>query len=140
MICLDHQLIYAAQRFVTGANVHDVSGMIYRYELAVQLHNTSECQTEYKSASEAELRKFVRTMQQGLFLPSCGVGEAVSNVPEKETPCRISCARKDGLSRISIEARKHARELRELLRELEQQSQLLDTAIAAILQGEKVSR
>jgi len=36
---VDMQLIFDAERIITGANVHDVRGAIYRYKGCIEEHN-----------------------------------------------------------------------------------------------------
>jgi hypothetical protein len=65
---IDHQLIYAARLFINGANVHEVSEMIYLYELAVTLFNKASGRQKYRISHELRLRRFVRDEQIALFL------------------------------------------------------------------------
>jgi len=61
MVIVDHQLVHAAQRFITGANVHYLGTLILQYVTAVSLHNDHHpAYRAYPSKYEEQLRKFVR--------------------------------------------------------------------------------
>jgi hypothetical protein len=57
---LDHQLVAAAQRLATGADIHRVRHLIFAYEQAVSLHNCRwPTHLVYQPEHEAALRAFV---------------------------------------------------------------------------------
>jgi hypothetical protein len=62
-VSLDHRLIYDARARTNGANVHQMKGLIFAYELAVSLHNDGhvfahKC-SDYDPTWEIQLRKAV---------------------------------------------------------------------------------
>jgi hypothetical protein len=64
MVLLDHQLIYAAHRLLNGANVHHLRGLIFAYQLAVDLCNRHGPKHEiYRLQSEVDLRNYVHECQ-----------------------------------------------------------------------------
>ena len=68
MVIMDHQLVHAAQRLITGANVHHVSTLIFQYIMAVSLHNEHHpSYRTYPSKYEEQLRRFVRQEISKLF-------------------------------------------------------------------------
>ena len=61
MVILDHQLVHAAQKLTTGANVHHTGTLIFQYVTAVSLHNDHHpAYLTYPSKYEDQLRIFVR--------------------------------------------------------------------------------
>ena len=61
-ISLDERLLYDARARTNGANVHQMKGLIFEYELAVSLHNDGSLAhktTVYDPTCEIELRKAV---------------------------------------------------------------------------------
>jgi hypothetical protein len=61
---LDHQLIYQARHLTNGANVHHLEGLIYAYELAVDLHNRRWPEFEqYPEKYERSLRSYLKKQQ-----------------------------------------------------------------------------
>ena len=68
MVIIDHQLVHAAQRLITGANVHHVGSLILQYIVAVSLHNDNHpAYRTYPSKYEDQLRRFVRREIKKLF-------------------------------------------------------------------------
>jgi hypothetical protein len=64
MVLLDHQLIYAAHRLLNGANVHHLRGLIFAYQLAVDLCNRYGPKHEtYRIQSEVDLRNYIHECQ-----------------------------------------------------------------------------
>jgi len=72
MVSLDYQLIHQAERLLDGANVHYLMGLIYNYQLAVDLHNR-KCRhfEDYPTKYERKLRDYV-TLQQAKMLRQAG--------------------------------------------------------------------
>src|SRR5262252_2035870 len=61
-ISLDQRLLYDARARTNGANVHQMKGLIFEYELAVSLHNDGFLAHKtivYDPTCEIELRKAV---------------------------------------------------------------------------------
>jgi hypothetical protein len=57
---IDAELVFAAKRMITGANVHHVNTLIFHYEQAVQLHNRKHPTFRvYPPQYEEQLRQFV---------------------------------------------------------------------------------
>jgi len=68
MVHLDHQLIFDARRFMTGADVHRVKEMIFVYQQAVELHNGESVRhLKYQPEHEARLRCYVVRRQVEAF-------------------------------------------------------------------------
>jgi len=60
MVQLDEKLLFKARRFIDGADIHRIKGMISNYEQAVELHNRQWPRHEsYQSHFEAALREYV---------------------------------------------------------------------------------
>jgi hypothetical protein len=69
MVELNHTLIHKARRVITGANIHRVKNLIFRYEQAVILHNTGhKCHKKYQRHYEDLLRQYVSTALAGVPL------------------------------------------------------------------------
>ena len=67
MVQFDQQLLFAARRFMTGANVHPLKQLIFAYEQAVYLHNRQwPPHMIYQSESEQRLRRYVARLQRQL--------------------------------------------------------------------------
>jgi len=57
MVELDNDLLFAADRIIDGANVHDLNEMIFAYKQAVHLHNTAwRGHEKYQHQYELRLR------------------------------------------------------------------------------------
>ena len=64
MVLLDHQLLYAAHRLLNGANVHHLRGLIFAYQVAVDLCNRYGGKHEtYRIQSEVDLRNYIHECQ-----------------------------------------------------------------------------
>lgn len=69
MVLLDHQLLYAAHRLLNGANVHHLRGLIFAYQLAVDLCNRHGAKHDpYRIRSEADLRNYIHECQADITL------------------------------------------------------------------------
>jgi hypothetical protein len=69
MVRIDQQLLFAARKLVNGANVHQLSGLIFHYEQAVLLHNKQwERHVRYDPGPESALRGFVARQQRRMPL------------------------------------------------------------------------
>jgi hypothetical protein len=53
---VDRQLIFAARRLITGANVHRINTLIFQYEMAVKITNDNKARGLEKEAKEFERR------------------------------------------------------------------------------------
>ena len=60
MVQLDKDLLFAADRIIDGANVHDLNEMIMSYKQAVHLHNSAwRGHEKYQHQSELRLRIYI---------------------------------------------------------------------------------
>jgi hypothetical protein len=60
MVQLDKDLLFAADRIIDGANVHDLNEMIIAYKQAVHLHNSAwRGHEKYQHQYELRLRIYV---------------------------------------------------------------------------------
>jgi hypothetical protein len=67
MIKFNQQLLFAARRLMTGANVHRLKELIFAYEQAVYLHNRQwPPHMIYQSESENRLRRYVAKVERQL--------------------------------------------------------------------------
>jgi uncharacterized protein YqkB len=53
---IDRQLLFAARRLVTGANVHQFNTLIFQYEMAVGINNDDKTNRLEKQAELYERR------------------------------------------------------------------------------------
>jgi hypothetical protein len=62
MILIDQQLVFAARKIITGANVHHIGTLLFQYEQAVSLHNRQHPGFRtYPSQYEEKLRQVLRS-------------------------------------------------------------------------------
>ena len=67
MVKFDQQLLFAARRLMTRANVHRLKELIFAYEQAVYLHNRQWApHMIYPSESEQRLRRYVARARRQL--------------------------------------------------------------------------
>jgi hypothetical protein len=60
MVQLDKDLLFAADRSIDGANVHDLNEMIIAYKQAVHLHNSAyRGHEKYQHQHELRLRIYI---------------------------------------------------------------------------------
>jgi hypothetical protein len=63
---VDRQLIFAARRLITGANVHRINTLIFQYEMAVRLSDDDKMLECRAKESEERLRQVVQNMRTSL--------------------------------------------------------------------------
>jgi hypothetical protein len=61
---VDRQLIFAARRLITGANVHRINTLIFHYEMAVRLNNVDRTHRLEWQVKEYE-RRLRQVVQDG---------------------------------------------------------------------------
>jgi hypothetical protein len=70
---VDRQLLFAARRVITGANVHYINNLIFQYEMAVKISNDDPATgLELANWYERKLRIAIQQALTRVFGPKAG--------------------------------------------------------------------
>jgi hypothetical protein len=63
---VDRQLVFAARRLITGANVHRINTLIFQYEMAVRISNDDRTR-----GLEMDARRYELKLREIVWQASC---------------------------------------------------------------------